>query len=247
MSKSHVIPLKLTSWLVISGFALASVGMWHPILSRLLAGLSLVRHCLVDETSWRFVWSMTTRPNEPAAPNPAIASRVRRGHPPLLSTRLAARLGQSPFLRSVQCQLHRPTRTSPNAPGRSELRCSARALTSSAAPQLPQRGPALVSPVQDRPPDIDRLAVAPTDPRTLRMLWTIPPIMGQAFSFRTTPAARFVPGPRFSTKTVPSASDVCPLNQGSALPRTTVQSAANGLRTKTPVEIPRKSDVPPRN
>ena len=39
----------------------------------------------------------------------------------------------------------------------------------------------------------------------------------------------------------------CPLNPGSALSRTRVPSAASGGKNKTPVEIPRKSDLPPRN
>jgi hypothetical protein len=61
--------------------------------------------------------------------------------------------------------------------------------------------------------------------------------MGQAFSFRTTPAARFVPGSGFSHQTVAITSDACPPNQGSALPRTTVLSAAAGGRNKTQLKF----------
>ena len=60
------------------------------------------------------------------------------------------------------------------------------------------------------------------------MLWNIPLNNGPAFSFKTTPAARFVPGPGFSYQTVAIASDACPLNQISCLLHTTVLSAAAG-------------------
>ncbi len=79
------------------------------------------------------------------------------------------------------------------------------------------------------------------------MLWTIPQNNGPGVFLQDNASGPLRSWAEISPQTVAIASNASPLNQGSGLPRTPVLSAAAGGRNKSPVEIPRKSEIPPRN